>query len=727
MGILPRRHRRSIPWRRSGALGACMTASLCSLAFGPGVAAQTRETRPLEEVIVTAQKRAERLQDVPIAISVLDGASLDNATVEGVAAALNRVPGVTTVTGSFFGGTQVTVRGITAAGPVASGASPVSYYLDSAPFGLVKTAIVPDANAYDLDRVEVLRGPQGTLYGAGGVGGVVRILTKDANPDAFEIKARTSGSSTKDGGENYRGDMAVNVPIVAGKLAARAVVGYEDWGGWIDRPNREDANEGDVQNFRLKVNARPTDALSIGLSGWLSRSDFRALPLATAERANRSRREEPVEIDYEVYGLNVHYDFPGVALSSASSYLHYTNDSQADYEALFGLTNTILYTGYDSKVVSQEVNLSSTAEGPWVWTFGGIYRDGLDHFYQFRQQYANPLGNRFTDGSQSFAVFGELTRSFADGKFALTGGLRYFEDEVAMEEISRITGLPPGAQPISLKRNFDATTPRVVLAWHASEQVMAYASYSEGFRSGWDDGPATKINAPFLPPVEPDELKNYEVGLKGTLFGGSLGFDTAIYYIDWEDIQQVIAILANSGTGSTLSISAGVNGETASGVGADLGLTGSPAAGLNLGLSVSWNQLELEKDVFSFPTPATSLLLFKKGQRLALSPEYTAALSADYTFPLGKGYEGRFAASGNYITGTETLALVNGVRTLFKGENMLTSQASFSVNAPERWVATLFVDNIGDEADSPYPTPTPGQFIRIRPRTVGLQLEYKFE
>lgn len=238
MGILPRRHRRSIPWRRSGALGACMTASLCSLAFGPGVAAQTRETRPLEEVIVTAQKRAERLQDVPIAISVLDGASLDNATVEGVAAALNRVPGVTTVTGSFFGGTQVTVRGITAAGPVASGASPVSYYLDSAPFGLVKTAIVPDANAYDLDRVEVLRGPQGTLYGAGGVGGVVRILTKDANPDAFEIKARTSGSSTKDGGENYRGDMAVNVPIVAGKLAARAVVGYEDWGGWIDRDRK---------------------------------------------------------------------------------------------------------------------------------------------------------------------------------------------------------------------------------------------------------------------------------------------------------------------------------------------------------------------------------------------------------------------------------------------------------------------------------------------------------
>ena len=189
--------------------------------------ASQRTADQLEQIIVTAQKRQERLQDVPISIAVLGGKDLDTSTYQGVTEALTAVPGVAAVTDGQGGGTFISVRGVSAASYLFSGSSPVAYYLDSIPFGLVDSAIAPDTNAYDLERVEVLRGPQGTLYGANALNGVVRVLTHDADLDQFELKGRTSGSSTEDGGGNYRGDVAINMPIVEGKVAARAVVEHD--------------------------------------------------------------------------------------------------------------------------------------------------------------------------------------------------------------------------------------------------------------------------------------------------------------------------------------------------------------------------------------------------------------------------------------------------------------------------------------------------------------------
>src|SRR5262249_46279186 len=147
---------------------------------------------------------------------------------------------------------------------------------DSVPFALVKTAIVPDVDVYDMDRIEVLRGPQGTLYGANAQSGVVRVLTKDADVSAFELKTRVSTSATEYGGESYRGDLGVNVPIVQDTLAVRVVGGYQDLSGWIDQPGRNDANSGRVSNLRLKISARPLDRLSIDLSAWRSRTFYDA-------------------------------------------------------------------------------------------------------------------------------------------------------------------------------------------------------------------------------------------------------------------------------------------------------------------------------------------------------------------------------------------------------------------------------------------------------------------
>lgn len=670
----------------------------------------------LEEVIVTAQKRRERLQDVPISITALNGADLDRSTVEGVTDALRRVPGVfATVPRS--GGTQLTMRGVSANSMFANGSSAIAYYLDSIPFGFVRQAAVPDANAYDLERVEALRGPQGTLYGASALNGVVRVLTKDANPDEFEFKARTSVATTTGGDESYRGDFAANVPIIDEKLAARAVIGYQDVGGWADRPNKENANDGEISSLRLKVNALPTEQLSIALQAWISRSDFNGLPTADNNDRQGALVDEPVDTDFDAYSLKIGYDFRSFSVTSMTSYLEYSNFSTLDLSIL---NNPQRFdTDLNSDVLSEEVTLSSTGEGSWRWSAGGIYREGEDRRATFLHPYGVTVRPFFdqSDKSTSFAVFGELTRLLVDRRLELTAGLRYFEDKVETWENYNSAGLPL----IQTEAKFDAVTPRVVVTWHASDELTMYASYAEGFRSGFDQSVLVKRSNPNFPPMDADTLTNYEMGAKGNLADGRVNFEIAAYYIEWEGVQQSLTVVTPI---SPVPLTANVNGETATGLGVDVGLT-ARFGGLSVGVNGSWNDLTRDEDVY-----VLGVLLFDEGSRLNFSPEYTAGAFADYTFPLGRtGFDGSFSTSANYVSETPSSPfLAGGVRQNgFPSDSLMTVGASFSVRAREHWAATAFVDNLTNERGSSfYDIGAPSWSVRLRPRTMGLQLEYKF-
>lgn len=677
-----------------------------------------RQLGTLEEVIVTAQKREERLQEVPISISVLGGDDLDRSTAEGVTDVLTRVPGVATTVGFQGGGTQVAIRGVAAGGNSYFGSSPVAYYLDSAPFGLVKSAFGPDSNAYDLERVEVLRGPQGTLYGASAQNGVVRVLTHDADLDEFEVKARTSVSTTEGGGENYRGDMAVNLPIVEGKLAARAVIGYQDLSGWIDRPNKnkEDANDAEIGNMRLKINAQPIENLSIGLSAWLSRADYGGPSVADDNGQHAAILDEPISIDYDVYGVKIGYDFPWFSVASMTSYLDYAQYSVLDQIVQVGFS-TLLTTDHPSDVFSQEINLTSTHGGSWRWSLGSIYRDAEERIAQTFVFFAAPID--FTDTSESFAVFGEVTRLFLDGSLELTAGLRYFEDDVGVRENVRHTGVP-GEPLVQASSKFHKVTPRVVLTWHPNDQITVYGSYSEGFRSGFNQQPTVINLVPEFPPAKPDLLKNYELGAKGSLWGGRVNFDTALYFIDWQDVQQPLVVPFGG-----ILVTALVNGESASGTGYEFAVTAEPVEGLELGVNFSWNDLAMDADVIS-----SGVVLFDKGDRLNFSPEYTVGASADYVFPIGgAGFEGRFSASANYTSEQEHRTLRARVPRITVGDPMLIARTSFSVDAPDHWTATIFVDNVNNEQGTPIRQPfslAVDRDARVRPRTVGVQLECRF-
>jgi iron complex outermembrane recepter protein len=714
--------------RRQVRISMLATAALCG-SMSMLAHAQTREERPVEEVIVTAQKRAERLQDVPISISVLNGASLDRSVDKGVAEALNRVPGVISSVGTAGARSNridsIVVRGVSPS----AGSSATAYYLDSSPFGFVRFGYAPDSSAYDMQRVEVLRGPQSTLYGASALNGVVRVLTNDAHLDKLELKARSGISTTEDGGQSYRQDIAVNVPLIEEKLAVRAVAGYQDLSGWIDKPFKKDVNDAEIGNYRLKVNAQPTEQFSIGLSGWLSRSDFGSPSVSADGRRSPFLFEEPSSTDYDVYSLSMGYEFPAFSVTSTTSYVDFALKSAVDFSPA-SAPNIFLNTITKSRVSAEELLINSKSSGPWIWSVGAFYRDAWERNFQTR---TNPLTGALTStyfaplssetASESFAIFGQLTWALLDGQIELTGGLRYFEDEISDQEKSRNTvvgGIPPAGLTSDVNK-FDDVSPRFVVTWHASDDTTLYASYAEGFRSGLNQFASVAAIAPEYRPADPDHLKNYELGAKGSLWDSRFSFDTAVFFIDWQGVQQQLQVPVAPG-----QISAAlVNAESVSGLGFEFALTVQPVRGMTLGANFSWNELEVDHTVLT-----NGRVLYPEGVRLLRSPEYTAGISADYTFSLGSGFDGHFSAAVNYIpeqfTDRTSPTATVPTRT-FESDSVLMSRASFGINSPGSWKASVFVDNLTDEnAVTARDQFGPVWYTRPRPRTVGMQLEFSF-
>jgi iron complex outermembrane recepter protein len=689
----------------------------------PTAASAAGPSGELEEITVTAQKRTERLQDVPIAMAVLTGAQLDSSSEPSVNQVLARVPGISIEGGSnpVGGATQIAIRGVGAPSGYVSGPSPVAYYLDTVPFGLVRSSLVPDANVYDLDRIEVLRGPQGTLYGANAQAGVVRVLTRDPKFDELEFKTRLLTSHTSEGGLNGRADAAVNIPVIDGRLAGRAVVGYQKQSGWIDKDTRSDANDMRDINFRFKLGAHLAQNTSLMASVWVSRTDAGAMDLSTDGEGLSSALAdvEALDTEFNTYSLRFSHDFGGFSLTNTTSQLDFENDNA--YGASPDRSRSFVRTVLSADVLVNEINLTSSGDGPWLWTAGAIYRDGEDT--QFQDLYSRRLPSHIQYSSQSWALFGELTRRFLDDRLALSVGLRYFEDEVGQVHISDFSDTVPVLAPPA-RDTFDATTPRAIVSWKPSEQTNFYASYSEGFRSGLHQNPSFRAFLPNVPVTRPDLLKNYEIGSKGSLWNGRVSYETAVYHMDWEDAQLPLNVVLD-GVGRLLL----TNGAAASGPGVDLAVSLRPLESFELSVSGSWNDLTVDGDVFS-----NNVVLFNDGDRLNGSTERSVGASASYSFPFGTGYTGKIATSASWRSelANRFLSTATGIVTTYRSGSPNLVNLDLSMESPNGWGAAFFVDNLTNERDvvvlagplSAAPTLT-GSYHQ-RPRTVGVQFDYHF-
>ena len=698
-----------------------LLSTMPALAAAPAAADATAEPA-LDEIIVTAQKREQRIQDVPISLTVMGGAELDRSSIQSVSDALGMVPGVAVNVTGQGGETKLTIRGVTAAGALFAGPSPIGYYLDSVPFGLVRSAVQPDANSFDLNRIEVLRGPQGTLYGASALNGVVRVITNDADLNEFDFKARAGVSSTQSGGGNWREDAAVNLPIIDGMLAARLVVGQEHDSGWINSPIGNNLNDGDLKNVRFKLNFQPIDDLNIKFGAAHEEGRFGAPPEGLHDYT-ASTQSQPISDNFSAFDLKVEYQLPWFSISSASSYLTFFNDGSLDTSPGSPPTadDPPLTTRQTSRVFSEEVNLTSKLEGPWRWSAGYFFRNAKDDTQQTLGDLI-PAPVAEADLSRSEAFFGEVARRFLDNQMELSVGARYFHDDVGLEQ-QVLFGEPPGTPLINTTTPFHALTPRVVLSWFPSHDYTMYASYSQGFRSGFPQSELTQLAAPDLPPVAPDKLSNYEIGAKGNLFENLVTFDAAVYYMKWKDIQQTLGITI---PGSTAYIVASVNGNAASGMGVDFAATVRPLEGLSAGVNFSWNGLGEDSAVISGVA-----LLFPKGSRIDDSPEFTTGLFANYLFPFGgTGWSGEAGATARYTSVQTTTAVSSGSGLppiVSDSNSIVTERVSFTVIAPSHWRVMLYSDNVGNNRGVPLASQTPYASISSQPRTSGVQVDYRYK
>lgn len=683
----------------------------------------------LEEVVVTAQRRIESLQGVAMSISVLGGAELDRSTASSVATVLNNTPSISlnAQTGGIVGGSVISLRGVSNSSYREGGASTVAYYVDGTPYGLIRSATIPlDANPYDLERIEVLRGPQGTLYGANALNGVIRVITHDADPNNFDAKARAYVSNTESGGLNSGVDAALNLPLVTDRLAVRLSGGYRDNSGWIDSPIREDVNDQTSKNVRLKVHAGLSDTLSLNLSAWHSETTRGAPNMSTEDRRITSVEDERGSISFDVFGAELVKEFNGFSVTSNTSYMDLENFGILDGTPItFPAT---LATTLTSRIFTEEVNVVSDGDGDWTWSLGAFYRDAEDFTDQilgFTGGGPTFVNNDYVDRSKSHAIYGELGRYFLDRTLQLTVGLRYFQDDSTLRLQSAYLPLPL----TPFETSADATTPRIVLAWRPDQDRTFYASYSEGFRSGLVQAPNVQVADPTLPAADPDLLRNYELGARGRMFGRLLDYDVAVYYIDWQDAQQSLEILLNNG----LTASAVVNAVAASGFGAEASLTLHPDERWDIGGFVSHNGVNYGQNVRN----AGGTIVLPEGGRLVGSPEWTAGASINYNFPFANGFKGEVGLTGAYRSTLTVYRSSSSSPTTFEsavGEYRFDGgNLHFSVRAPTNWALRLFIDNLTDNYSTEDPVGqnilVPASFewrARQRPRTIGVQLEYRF-
>ena len=580
-----------------------------------------------DNITVTAEKREQEILDVPASITAVTGASIANQGVTNLEEIQGTIPGLSVIeTGP---GTQRTqIRGISSPQNLPT----VGIYLDEMPITAEGAGAGIDVRLLDLERVEVLRGPQGTLYGESSMGGTIKYVTKDPQLDALGVTFDSAYGSVKDGTATYRANAVVNIPAIEGKLGFRILAGAEHYPGWIDYPAQgvEDGNEGDSTTLRIKglwiINDR--FVASLMLQG--QDTDVDDQNYADPDYTAPFVLPQPLSEETRIANLVLTYDFGSVSLLSSTGYTDREGSGSFDFTALYvpafppGFIDTVELTfGGESDTLSQEFRLFSNGSKRLDWTLGAYYRKFEGTNYNLTETIPNPfpfeLFDTYTDDTtRQTALFGEAVYAFSD-KFSGTIGLRYFRDK--RERSSSVGQFGPPADNPDQSGTYSATSPRFVLSYRPNDDTLVYASASKGFRSGGFNlvPPGCDISNTF----DPETLWTYEVGTSASLNSGKFVVQGAIYYNEWSDIQTLALC---PGTFVALTDNVG----KASSPGVDLQLTITPIRPLQFTLSGGFNDATYDKDSLSH----------NEGDLIDYASKYNYAIAADWAFQWGQKLPG---------------------------------------------------------------------------------------
>ena len=627
------------------------------------VAAATAQTSTnvsvLEEVVVTAQKFEQKLSETPLSVTAISARNLEVLGATQFRDFANTVPSLTFTT-SGVGSTQVNLRGITTGNNI----SPtVGIYVDEVPYGSSTpfasgAQLALDVGLFDVSRIEILRGPQGTLYGASTMGGLLKYVSVLPDVTAFGATARAGVANTSGGGVGYDAAAAINAPLADDKAALRVSGFYTHDSGFIDNlaNGRDDVNESKVYGGRADLFVKPADQLSLRLAVFAqdierdgtASADF---GLASGEPVDgdldqRRLRAEPFEQEFRLASGTLTYDFENAALTSISSYQTVRSHAITDVSEFFGpalaasgivLGSIEVEKENETDKFTQEVRLAAT--GTLLdWSIGGFYTDEQSDQFQTLNASTQDgavfpvdlLTVNLPSSYQEYAGFGTLTWHLTQ-QLDFTGGVRYAHNSQRFEQIGSgplIFSVPERSESDSI------VTYLGTIRYRASENLMSYVRYATGYRPG---GPNVVLNdlsgQPLADPTfGADKLRSYEGGIKASSADGRFGIDAAVYFIKWDDLQ-INAVRNGLGVVD--------NAAAAESKGAELTLTLVPTPQLTLVGAFGYVDAELSED-------APDLGGFD-GDRLPDTPEFTGTLSADYSFEVG-GREAFLGTTVRHVT-----------------------------------------------------------------------------
>lgn len=666
---------------RSSLLITTMLAASCVAGTAHAQEATPRQ-RPIsysdEDIIVTAQKREQTLIDVPQSISVVSAERLERSQADNFQEFLNYVPGLQ-VDQATPGAGRLVLRGLNTGGV----ASTVGVYVDETPFGSSTAlanggVLAGDFDTFDIARVEVLRGPQGTLYGASTLGGLIKYVTNA--PVIGEVEARVRGAveDTKGGEMSYHGNAVVNVPL-GQTLALRASGFYHNIGGWIDSigttatdgfdytlasDNQSDINDSLSYGGRASLLFKPSETFDIRLTGFLQNiradapstveSDPNTLRTLYGRQSQSQFSPEFTNIDYRLYNGLINADLGFATLTSSTSYSTQRQRLRDDgtfnlsgiVQALLGApaNDFVLDQRTNTRKFTQEVRLAGSLADSFDWLIGGYYNDEKGELFQdyvaFEPGTTTPLVFPFELGRVDLVSKYKEYAAFANGTVRLTnhfeidlGGRYSHNKQTASQDAG---GVLAGNVPVNtdLSSSDDVFTYSVAPKFILNDRASIYARVAKGYRPGGPNVIAPNAPAGTPSSFDPDTVVSYEVGFKGETPDRTFALDLALFHIDWDDIQLLTVI---NGFGVN------TNGSSATSDGLEFTATMRPTTGLAVSLNGAYTDAKLEED-------APELVGGRKGDRLPFTPEYAVSLNGDYDWELGAGSEAFIGGSLRYLS-----------------------------------------------------------------------------
>jgi iron complex outermembrane receptor protein len=742
-------------------------------AAAPEVKKTAKQSEQIEAVVVTAQKRKEDASKVPLSISVISGEELQAAHINNFADVTRAMPNISFsgASGAGAGLSNIEIRGISSA----AGSATVGVYLDDVSMTTRNLYSLGSSEPkfFDIDRIEVLRGPQGTLYGASSMGGTIKFISNQPNLKEREASVYSEVSGTKGGGTNYTVNGVVNQPLIPGELALRIGIQTGHESGYIDQVSpttgnviASGINSQDSSVVKLAMKWQPTRNLSITPSVFyqeVNSKDIDASYLDLPKNQTSKLVREPGNDRLLVPSLTVNYDMGKADLVSVSSFYQRTfnrtqdgttvnnlgsavPDTPPGLAAAIGALPSAVYLQNQVRQFSQEFRVASKPYdqkvSPFTW-LGGVYYANLhtnvtdnEPIFGLNATYAafgaNPadpgqLGIAFPNDNSYFserhyrteqkAVFGELNYYFVPTLHG-TVGLRYLQatDSLSRNGDDYWNGGPTSS---SVSSSSSKLTPKFSLIWEVDPNNTVYTSATEGFRLGGNTRPipASLCASDFAnlgiteapTSFKSDKLWSYELGNKSRLLGNRLSVNASVFYIQWDGLQQDIQL---PGCGFDYETNVG----KAKSYGAEFEIKGKPTSSILLGLSGGYTKATLSSDVPSLKAHA--------GDPIQGVPKYNVSLTGQYSFNLPGDYYG-FARAAAHWTGSSHGTLV---ATDPDYQRPAYSTVDASVGATyDRWELTLFVKNLtnSDKVIQRPNVQSVSEGYRIAPRTIGISLAGK--